>query len=184
MDDIKRKVFLWVVLTAISAGAGAWVARAYYQPRLDSSQSALLRLSGAVEQQGRQAQAQLAQLTTERDAKQNQLNAAKAAQEVNDDQAQKQIATLADQSRSQSMRVRVIARQESGAAGDSGASATAQESHASASSAANGTETIWLLPGRNQESVIRLMDEAEQINAAYASCRATLFSWVAIGPWQ
>ncbi len=37
MDDIKIKIILWVVLAAISAGAGAWASRAYYQPRLSLS---------------------------------------------------------------------------------------------------------------------------------------------------
>lgn len=180
--ELTAKVVWGLVVAVALAGAGAWAARAYYQPRLEASQSALQRLAGAVEEQQRQAAAKLAQLTDERDQIQNKLNAASAAQEKKDADAQKQIAALAADSRGQPMRVRLDACHP-GAGGSSG-SAQAQSAQPAAPGAADPAQTYGVLSQRNQESLERVMEEAEQINAAYSSCRASLLTWSALGPWQ
>lgn len=179
---LTAKVVWGLVVAVALAGAGAWAARAYYQPQLEASQSALQRLAGAVEEQQRQAAAKLAQLTDERDQIQNKLNAASAAQEKKDADAQKQIAALAADSRGQPMRVRLDACNP-GAGGGSGR-AQAQGAQLAAPGSADPAQAYGVLPDRNAQSLIGLMEEAEQINAAYSSCRASLLTWSALGPWQ
>lgn len=127
-------------------------------------------LAGQVEQQNRQAEQKLAELTAQRDIKQAALNKAAADQERKDADAKAEIDRLAGELESRPVRVRIVTSPAGdcsrGAAGDAAARA---EDRAGDAGTADG-----VLPAENSRRLGAALTEIETLSAAYSSCRAML----------
>lgn len=123
--------------------------------------------------QNERAELLLADLIAERDSKQAALQALHEAQERKDADAQLEIARLNRELEQRPIRVRYVTTSASRAGG--GGSSYPSDTNFQ-DSPGDGAETNGVLPEQNARRLRKVIAEAEQINAAYASCRAQLFS--------
>ncbi|MBV8249114.1 MAG: hypothetical protein JO200_11765 [Comamonas sp.] len=135
---------------------------------------ALKQLQDSVATQNHAAEAELERLTAERNAAQARLDQQYQQQEKTDAQAVQEIARLTGELEQRPVRVRIVSQPAACGAGRGGtAGHTAAADDAGAADAA---EAYGLLPESNSRRLGAVIAEAETINAAYASCRATLIN--------
>lgn len=168
-DTVQRAVqAILVALCLILAGA------TYLSHKRSSSLSTeLATVRAEVALQNEKAELLLADLTAERDAKQATLQALHEAQERKDADAQLEIARLNRELEQRPIRVRYVTTNPSGPR--SGGSTDPPDANPQGSPG-DGAETHGVLPEQNARRLREVIAEAEQINAAYASCRAHLFA--------
>jgi len=111
------------------------------------------------------ARTQLTELRATAKQLDNQLKIAHQLQETRDNEAKNEIATLTAKLANVPVRVRVVT-----------AKAPATETVNSTNCTASEAQTDWVLPERNSQELKRLIGEMEEINAAYSSCRDTLYT--------
>lgn len=168
------KVLCAITLALIVAvcGLGLWAVN--LADKLESEQSAHSQLIGQVEQQKAQAATDLARLTAERDAKQLALDTAYKQQETQDALAIQEIDRLNRVIANQPIRVRYVAT--STGSGACSGSAGSQTAGSADDSPGHATEAYGVLSARADQRFKHVAGEAEQINAAYASCRNSLMT--------
>lgn len=134
----------------------------------DQARGELGQLQAAVAAMKKQAADELAALTAERDAKQEQLNAAFKAQEIKDANSQATVDRYSRQLASVRLRdpYAKAARCGGGGGGSASASAAATDNRA-----ADPTDASGVLSERTSEDLRRLQRAADQINLAFASCK-------------
>ena len=111
------------------------------------------------------ARTQLTELRATAKQLDNQLKTAHQLQETRDKEAKNEIATLTAKLANVPVRVRVVT-----------AKAPATETTNSTNCATSEAQADWILPERNSQELKRLIGEMEEINAAYSSCRETLYT--------
>lgn len=127
-------------------------------------------LAGQVEQQNRQAEQKLAELTAERDMKQAALDKAAADQERKDADAKAEIDRLAGELESRPVRVRIV----TGPAGSCSGSAAGNAAASTEDRAGDAGPAYGVLPAENTRRLSAALSEVETLSAAYSSCRARL----------
>ena len=146
----------------------------YYQQKALTVGKELQQLQASVAAQNRTAAAELARLTTERNAAQARLDQIYQQQEKTDVLAVQEIARLSGELERRPVRVRIVASSTSCGAGRGGTAG--EQASAADSGAADAAQAYGLLPESNSIRLRAVSAEAETINAAYASCRAALFA--------
>lgn len=165
---VQRAVqVILVALCLILAGAAF-----LFHMQASKATHALSDLKTQVAAQNHEAERQLLLLTAERDAKQAELEALHEVQERKDADAQAEINRLANELELRPIRVRYVTAP-GGSSG--GGSPDPPDAHPQGSPG-DGAETHGVLPEQNARRLREVITEAEQINAAYASCRAHLFA--------
>ncbi|MFM9926889.1 hypothetical protein VLK31_28155 [Variovorax sp. H27-G14] len=145
-----------------------------YRRMFKATDFALTTQNGAIKARNEEAGRRIEQLTNQRDALQGQLDKRHAAQENSDAQAVTQIAADDRQQRSAPVRVRVLDCTRDagpGGGGAAGSAAPGAEAGATDANSASG-----LLPKEGAGRLADALTEVEGMSAAYASCRADLFS--------
>lgn len=133
-----------------------------------AAKSDLGALQGAVKMMKKQAADELAALKAERDAKQEQLNAAFKAQEIKDANSQATVDRYSRQLASVRLRdpYAKAARCGGSSGGAAGSTAAAPDNRA-----ADPADAPGVLSERTSEDLRRLQRTADQINLAFASCK-------------
>jgi hypothetical protein len=169
---ILNAVERWLVIGLfVACLALFWVAD-QQREKADQAVKNLAQLQAQVEAQNTQAEQTIKDLTDQRDVRQARLDAFAAEREAADAANEQEIARLAGELERRPVRVRIVAQPTAcGAGGGSPASDTATSAGAGAGDAA---PAYGLLPAANSARLAGLMVEIETLNAAYASCRASL----------
>lgn len=164
-QPITLTQILWIIVAfaVLVLGGLTW----HYHGAYQSKSETLKTLQQSVANQNKEAATKLKALTAERDAKQAALNKQAKDQEKKDAQATQDIATLNQQLRTSTVRVRVIPTSRI-----SSASATSDQATAAANRAADDTEASGVLPEANTRRLADALTEVETLSAAYNSCRA------------
>lgn len=147
-------------------------AMVHYRTQAHANADALRRLQADVEAQNSTAQAELDRLTVERDTAQAQLETQHQRQEKADAAEQQEIARLRGELERSPVRVRIVPQSTACGPG-SGGSASEAATRADAG-AADTAPSYGVLPAGNSARLGAVIQEIETLNAAYASCRATL----------
>lgn len=187
IDDVLGVVppLVWALLVLVATLA-LWhldAALGTSQAQLAAKTTAFDQLAGAVKQQKAQASAELIELTAQRDAAQTALNDAHRGQEIRDETAKKtidqQASRLAALARAGRLRDpnAVIARCGNGGGGAQGDPAATANAGAADSAEADGLLSVDL-----SALLLRITREADEIDAAYASCRADALSVRGLAP--
>lgn len=177
MKDPRDSLINWVLalcLVLLLALILALFGIKHFQQKALTVGKELQQLQASVAAQNRTAAAELARLTTERNAAQARLDQIYQQQEKADVLAVQEIARLSSELEQRPVRVRIVASSTTCGAGSSGS----QGDHASSAAAgtADEAQAYGLLPESNSRRLGEVIAEAETINAAYASCRAVLFA--------
>lgn len=144
----------------------------HYRDQLREANSALKHQNDAIEQQNREAAATLAQLTTQRNARQAELDRQAAEQEKKDDAAKREIARLATELEHRPVRLRL----QPGTCGASGGGAGSETTTSANAGAGNPGPETGLLPESNTRRLAGVIQEIETMSAAYAACRGRLMA--------
>lgn len=168
LDALQAALLTGALLLCLVLG----LSMSHYRTQAKANGDELRRLQANVEAQNSTAQAELDRLTAERDTAQAQLETQHQNQEKTDAVATQEIARLRGELERRPVRVRIVAQPAACGPGSGGA---AGEAPASADAgAADTAEAYGLLPAGNSARLGAVIQEIETINAAYASCRATL----------
>lgn len=146
----------------------------HYRAKASTAVRELQQLQAEVGEQNRTAQKTLDRLKAERDAAQAKLDKQHQEQEKTDANTIAEIARLTGELEQRPVRVRVVT-QATACRGGSG-SAEGHTAAAADPGAADAAQAYGLLPESNSRRLGAVIAEAETINAAYASCRATLIN--------
>lgn len=162
----------WFAVSLVVLSLALGWATSHYRNKALSYNQQLTELKVEVSRQNQEAEQKLVQLTLERDAKQAELDALYLSQEKKDEAARLEIARLATELEQRPVRVRLVPQPSS--CGDRGGSPQSNSPASTDSGTGDETEAYGLLPEANTRRLVEVIAEAETINAAYASCRATL----------
>lgn len=174
MKRFLDTVCAWLLALAVVLCFALSFGFKHYRQKALTVGNELQQLQASVAVQNRTAAAELARLTTERNAAQAQLDQIYQQQEKTDVLAVQEIARLTGELEQRPVRVRIVASSTTCGAGRGGP--TGEQASAADSGAADATQAYGLLPESNSIRLRAVSAEAETINAAYASCRAALFA--------
>ena len=162
----------WLVAALVLLLIAASWAADHFHGQAQAARTDLVSLQQQVKTQNTQAEQTIKDLTDQRDARQARLDAFAAEREAADAANAQEIARLAGELERRPVRVRIVAQPTAcGAGGGGPPSDTATGAGAGAGDAA---PAYGLLPAANSARLAGLMIEIETLNAAYASCRASL----------
>lgn len=165
---VQRAVHVILVALCLILAGAAFL----FHMQASKATGALYDLKTQVAAQSLEVERQLLLLTAERDAKQAELEALYEIQERKDADAQAEITRLANELELRPVRVRYVSAP--GGRGGGGS-----QDHPPASfhvGKRGGAEANGVLPEENARSLRQVIAEAEEINAAYSSCRVWLLS--------
>ena len=174
MKRFLDTVCAWLLALAVVLCFALSFGIKHYRQKALTVGNELQQLQDSVAAQNRTAAAELARLTTERNAAQAQLDQIYQQQEKTDVLAVQEIARLTGELEQRPVRVRIVASSPTCGAGRGGTAG--EQASAADSGAADATQAYGLLPESNSIRLRAVSAEAETINAAYASCRAALFA--------
>lgn len=129
------------------------------------------RLAAVVDYQNSEAARTLAELTTERDDLQAQLDLFAKHQENKDAQALAEIERLDTELRNRPVRVRIVTE-----AGPCSGGASSETAAGTEGGGANAGQAYGLLPDANSRRLAAALKEVETLSAAYSSCKSALYS--------
>lgn len=167
------RAFLIALLLTI---AGLVMHSCVLDTRLKAAVSDRDRLNGAVEQQAREAKAKLKDLTAERDARQVLLDNARKAQELSDATSAATIATQARRLTALSVAGGGRLRDPYAAAGCGGGGPKGPDSAGAPAGEGHAGQTPGALSEQLSKFLVDQFRSADEVNAAYASCREDAFS--------
>lgn len=163
----------WLLAAALlTAALLAWAAD-HYRAQARAAQQALATLQGSVALQNQVAQQRLADLQSRRDAAQAALDSAYQQQEQADAATHDQITRLRGELQRRPVRVRFQSLPAT-VCGLGGGSTAGDAAAGSDAGAADPAPSHGLLPAGNSARLGAVILEVETLNAAYASCRASL----------
>lgn len=167
---MTEKALLWLCLilglSLVAVGTDSY----FTKGRLKTANATIEAKDAAIRAQKREAQAKLDQLTVEANHANRMLREAQALQEKKDADAKSRIARL---QRELDALGRLRDPNANGCGGGGGSS-TPGVPQADAGGAADAAQTGGLLSAELSGLLRRLWREADEVNVAYASCRAQL----------
>lgn len=146
----------------------------HYRAKASTAVEALRQLQADIDEQNRTAQKNLDRLKSERDEAQAKLDKQHKEQEETDAEIVKEIARNGRELELRPVRVRIVTQ--TATCGSGGGSTQGNAATAADPGAADQAPAYGLLPAANSARLAGVISEVETLNAAYASCRATLFA--------
>lgn len=160
VTDRSTSIIIFLLAVVLGYLAGHYRAGTKYQ-----------RLAAVVDYQNNEAARTLAELTTERDDLQAQLDLFAKHQENKDAQALAEIERLDTELRNRPVRVRIVTE-----AGPCSGGASSETAASTESGGANTGQAYGLLPDANSRRLAAALKEVEIMSAAYSSCKSALYS--------
>jgi len=170
LTDLKAILIYILAAIVFVLGLSTW----QYRRMFKATDFALTTQNAAIKARNDEANLRLVQLTNERDAKQAELDKRAAAQEKTDGKAVTQIA--ADDRQQRSVPVRVRVHNCTRVAGSGGGRAPGEATAAAGAGAEDAGSASGVLSKEGARRLADALTEVEGMNAAYASCRADLYS--------
>ena len=174
MSAFFKVAILLGLLLALMFGVRAIDQRGY--------QRASAEATAALEKQKREAAAELASETAKTRAAEQALRDFKTNQDIQDAKAQSTVADLSRRLRQRAGQSGRLRDPNAPGCGGSGGGATGEAATAPGSGATDPAETGGLLSAELTGLLQRLTAEADEINIAYASCRADAYQVRALQP--
>ncbi len=157
-----------LALAALLGGAAS-----HYRTQALAARQELQALRGSIALQNQAARQRLAELQSRRDAAQAALDSAYRTQERNDAAAYDEILRLRGELQRRPVRVRIQPRPPADC-GPGGTGAPGDAASGAGPGAPDPAPSHGLLPAGNTARLVAVIQEIETLNAAYASCRASL----------
>ena len=165
-DDLKEYVILGLIALCGVLG----IAAHEYKHKFFVDEVTIATQNKLVEKQKADAAAELDQLKQQVAATNKLLQTQHDQQDQKDKDAQAHIDSLAQQLATAPIRVRYV----SVPTGSGGGCTSGGQAAANGSGQGDAPEAYGVLPAANSSRLIAVAKEAEEINQAYAACRATL----------
>ena len=161
-----------ILLIALGLALSFGLAMTNYRDKAAQAADLLNALQRDVNTRNDEAQTKLDELTRQNQAMSVALTTLRTERESTDEANTKEIARLSGELSRRPVRVRLVPQ--ASACGAGGGGTEGGQTAVANAGATDAASTYGLLPARNSERLARVIQEAETINAAYASCRITL----------